>query len=264
MTKSKLPFLLLTSLAMLLPHLAGADEAPITVRTLRAPDGGIQPQALSDAKGTIHLIYYKGDPRSGDLYYTSKAKGAESFARPMQVNSPSGKAIAAGSVRGVQMALGKNGRIHAVWNGSGKPTEAVFYSRMTDDGKGFEKEKNLIGSTWVMDGGCSVAADTLGQVHVVWHALGKTTGKGEANRKIWVAHSTDEGKTFSRETPAWSQETGVCPCCSLKAFASKEGAVQILYRSAIEGMDRDIYLLSSKDKGQSFQGKEVHKWRLPL
>jgi hypothetical protein len=50
------------------------SEEPAARRTsrvalLRVPNGGIQPQAVVDAKGTLHLIYFKGDDASaGDLF----------------------------------------------------------------------------------------------------------------------------------------------------------------------------------------------------
>src|SRR5947209_2377747 len=38
------------------------------VLLVRTPDGGIQPQAL-EHKGQIHLVYFKGDPAGGDVFY---------------------------------------------------------------------------------------------------------------------------------------------------------------------------------------------------
>lgn len=35
------------------------------VRVVRVPDGGIQPQVVVDSKGTVHLLYYKGDGGAG-------------------------------------------------------------------------------------------------------------------------------------------------------------------------------------------------------
>ncbi len=35
----------------------------------KTPHNGIQPQAIIDARGTLHLLYYKGKLREGDLYY---------------------------------------------------------------------------------------------------------------------------------------------------------------------------------------------------
>ncbi len=48
-----------------------------------------------------------------------------------------------------------------------------------------------------LDGGGSIAADAMGHVYVAWHgqARGST---GEANRRMWVARSKDDGATFSR------------------------------------------------------------------
>src|SRR6266850_8153242 len=45
------------------------------VTTLRTPDGGIQPQAVVDSQGVIHLIYYKGDAGDGDIFYVHQASG---------------------------------------------------------------------------------------------------------------------------------------------------------------------------------------------
>src|SRR5439155_17032742 len=47
---------------------AMAAEPAGKVTTLRVPHGGIQPQLAVDDKGTIHLIYFRGDPGHGDLF----------------------------------------------------------------------------------------------------------------------------------------------------------------------------------------------------
>ena len=52
---------------------------------MRAPDGGIQPQAAIGANGTIHLIYFKGEPTGGDLFYTKLERGQHTFAQPVRV-----------------------------------------------------------------------------------------------------------------------------------------------------------------------------------
>ncbi|MFP6901688.1 MAG: hypothetical protein VCA36_12150, partial [Opitutales bacterium] len=49
----------------------------------KTPHGGIQPQAIVDASGTLHLLYYKGQPREGDLFYVSRAKGQKGFSAPL-------------------------------------------------------------------------------------------------------------------------------------------------------------------------------------
>ena len=228
------------------------------VALLRAPNGGIQPQAVVDAKGTLHLIYFKGDnAAAGDLSYVRREAGAERFSGPIRVNSRAHSACAVGTVRGGQIALGKGGRPHVVWNGAG-----TDYTRLNDAGTGFEEQRNLMRETETPDGGGTVAADDAGHVYVVWHGVRKGE-RGEDKRKVWVARSADDGKTFSVEAPAWSEPTGVCGCCSTRAFADRNGTVYVLYRSATAQVNRDTYLLVSRDRGKSFEKAFIHKWKVP-
>jgi hypothetical protein len=233
-------------------------ERTSEVTLLRVPNGGIQPQAVADARGTLHLIYFKGDwPAAGNLFYVRREAGANHFSDPIQINSRPRSACAVGSVRGGQVALGKGGRPHVVWNGVG--TE---YARLIDARTAFEDQRNLMRQTEHPDGGCTVAADDEGDVYVVWH--GHRKGEtGEDKRQVWVARSTDEGKTFSPEAPAWSKPTGVCACCSTRALADHRGGVYLLYRSATAEVNRDTYLLVSADRGQSFRQALVHRWKVP-
>src|ERR1051325_7879562 len=108
---------------VLLALLAAAGTAlaqPPTIRALRVPDGGIQPQAVMAADGTLHLLYYKGDRAAGDLFYVKRAPGKSDFSGAIRANSQPGSAVAMGNDRGGQLALGKNARIHVAWNGSSK------------------------------------------------------------------------------------------------------------------------------------------------
>ena len=53
-----------------------------SVKLIRAPEGGIQPQAAVDEKGVAHLIYLKGDPKAAELLYTHSQDG-EKFGMAM-------------------------------------------------------------------------------------------------------------------------------------------------------------------------------------
>jgi hypothetical protein len=242
-----------------------AAGRPGKVTLLRAPNGGIQPQAAVDAKGTLHLIYFKGEAGAGDLFYVRRQAGRPGFSDPVRVNSKPGSAIATGTIRGGHIALGKAGRVHVAWNGSGKGkhTSGMLYARLNDAGTAFEKQRDLMRDTAVLDGGGSVAADGAGNVYVAWHALQKGGEPGEGHRRVWVARSADEGKTFAKEAPAWGEATGACACCGLRAFADRKGSVYVLYRSARARVNRDVYLLVSGGKGASFRGALVHKWKVP-
>ena len=264
--------LFLSTTAALATCLASARSSDISV--VRVPNGGIQPQAVVDGTGIVHLLYYLGDPMQGDLFYVKSSDQGTSWSAALRVNTESGTAIATGTIRGGQIALGKNGRIHVAWNGSsagksgplnpesGQRGAPMFYSRLNDARSAFEPARSLMTRTFGLDGGGTVAADSAGNVYVSWHGKGPGAKQGEAGRQVWVAESHDDGKTFAAEHPAWDQPTGACGCCGMAMFADTKGTVLALYRSATENVHRDIYQLTSFDRARSFQGRKLHRWEI--
>ena len=246
---------------------AFAAPAAPRVSIERTPNNGIQPQVVVDEKGTTHLLYYGGDAKAGNLFYT-RAERDGGWRSPVRVNSQEGSAIAMGTIRGGQMALGENGRVHVAWNGSRSLSNAthkgspMFYARLNDAGTRFEPERDVITFTGDLDGGGSVAADSKGNVYVVWHGHAPDAPAGEAGRAVFVAKSTDSGATFAREVAVNPAPTGTCGCCGLKAFADARGAVYILYRAATEVINRDEILLASYDHGKSFKQLLADPWKV--
>lgn len=234
------------------------------VKTLRTPDDGIQPQAAIDDRGTIHLIYYKGPPMGGDVHYTTLDPKSESFSKSIQVNSKPGSATAMGTIRGAQLAVGKNGRVHVVWNGrspdKNHENAPLLYTRLNNQKTAFEPERNMITYAAGLDGGSSVAADINGNVYVAWHAHNPGKPAGELGRAIFVSRSSDDGQNFSREEPVSQPDAGVCPCCGMRAFADRTGQIYVLYRAAFDAMNRDAVILAGKDK--SFRRIQSHPWKI--
>jgi hypothetical protein len=236
------------------------------VRVLRTPEGGLQPQTVADGAGTIHMIYLKGDPKSADIYYSKRGPGETAFSRPLRVNSDPGTATAIGTIRGAQLAVGKGDRVHVTWNGVNKSRDVMgspmLYSRLNDTKSGFEPQRNLMTGTVALDGGGSVAADARGNVYVAWHAARAGMVAGEEGRAVYVATSTDEGKTFSTEKATGAGPKGVCACCGMKVFADAQGNLVGLYRAASQKINRDVVLLTSNDRGQSFKASPLHPWEV--
>lgn len=205
-----------------------AERTAKEVSLVRVPDGGIQPQVTLGPDGVIHLIYFADTPAAGNIYYVSSADGGKLFSKPIQVNSKPGSAVAMGNIRGAHVALGKEGRVHVAWMGSQKaePKTAdqktpMLYTRLSDDGRSFELQRNVVSKWSGLDGGGSVAADKDGNVYVAWHAPGPGEHE-EANRCIWVAISHDDGQTFAEEIIAHADRTGACACCGMKAFTGAD------------------------------------------
>lgn len=237
------------------------------VRILRVPDGGIQPQTVAAPDGTLRMIYFTGDASAGDVEYIRRAPEAENFPRPIRVNNQPASAVAIGTVRGPQMAVGRNGRVYVVWFGSSSaqprgPNGAtpVLFSRLNAAGTVFERERSVMQYAVGADGGLSVAADQRGNVYVVWHATGKLPG--EDHRRVYIARSTDDGKTFAREVPVSPDGLGACGCCGMRAAVDRSGALYVLFRAATEGIHRDMTLLVSRDLGRTFRSTRVHPWQL--
>jgi hypothetical protein len=143
----------------------------------------------------------------------------------------------------------------------------MLYTRLNDAGNTFEPQRNVMLHSFGLDGGGSIGADKSGNVYVMWHGIGEsevksTSQQGEARRRVWVTKSENDGKAFLTEAKGWAQETGACGCCGMKTFVDQKGEVFALYRSATESVHRDIYFLSSNDRGRTFHGKLLHKWNI--
>lgn len=270
---SNCPAIYLTFLIGSLVWCLGVSAAPTRVTLQTTPDGGIQPQAVMDARGALHLVYFKGDAAHGDAFYVCQATGEKEFSRPIQVNTQAGSVLAVGSVRGATLAVGKNGRAHVAWMGSSQAAPALLnsekhtpmiYTRMNDAGTSFEPERNVL--TWApgLDGGGCVAADVRGNVYVAWHAGTPDNTKGEAGRAVFVARSADEGKTFTREFQASPPDLGACGCCGMRALATDDGRAWFLFRAASGGTDRDMTLLVGDGRGAKFNSVALNQWKLNM
>jgi hypothetical protein len=251
------------------PRVAPAD--PVTV--IRVPGGGVQPEVVTDRSGTVHLVYLAGEARAANVFYARSRDGGRTFSRAVRVNSQDGSAIAAGTVRGAQIAVAASGRVHVVWNGSdlalprpprnpktGGTGMPMLYARSNAAGTSFEPQRNLMTQTTNLDGGGSVAAIER-SVYVGWGAHPADGDGTEDARRVWLARSSDEGATFSKEQPIAGAGTGVCGCCALRLF-SGGGSLHALYRSATNATGRDVYALVSRDRGQTFQARKVHDWTI--
>jgi hypothetical protein len=92
---------------------------------------------------------------------------------------------------------------------------------------------------------------------VAWHAPEKKDGT-ERDRRVWLARSTDEGKTFTPEVAASPPLIGACGCCGMRLIADGSGNAIALYRSAEKGVNRDMYLVRSSGDSESFKTTKIH------
>ncbi len=234
---------------------AGPTALSEAVNLLRLPEGGRLPHAVIDGAGTVHVIYFEGEPRSGDLRYVTRPVGATAWSEPIYVNSHPGTVVGIGPIDGGHLALGKNNRIHVAWFKLNR-TE-FLYTRTTDDGTAFEPQFSLAAGEGV-EAGPSVAADDIGNVYVFWH----TGEPPESERSVFMTMSNDDGERFTPARPINRASEGACDCCALHARTDDAGAVYVSYRGAGNNIRRGQRLLASHDRGASFSDDLIDLWEI--
>jgi len=253
--------------AIMLGLVAPVSWAAQTVSFERLPAGGVQPQSMVDVAGTVHLVYLTGDARASDVAYTFRPVDQKEFAPVIKVNHQPGSAVAAGTIRGVQLAVDKDGAVHVLWNGSQTATpkqgegSPLLYARKLPGAKEFELERNLMTKTYALDGGGSLATGPGGQVYVAWHASRLATPGKEIDRAAFLAVSSDGGKTFAAEREVSPPKSGACACCGLRLAVDEQGAVDLVFRAAFTVLDRDILWLRSNDRGKTFTVVQRDAWK---
>lgn len=256
----KLSFLLVFLLSLC--PIRSVESAP-QVTLLHLPADGCQPQAVVDTEGILHLLYFKGDPAHGDLYYVTRTPGNDSaFSPALKVNNLAASAVARGGIRGGQLALGKDKQVLVAWNAPDH--KGIYFSRLNATKDAFEPQRNLLPNTLEIDGGGTIAADSKGNVYVLWHSVNE--GEDESAGRIYMKISNDGGETFSSAKCVDCPASGTCSCCSMKALADDQGHIYVLYRAAGQNIHRDTTLLTcnntSCDKAQSYSSKRLQGWQI--
>jgi hypothetical protein len=71
----------------------------------------------------------------------------------------------------------------------------------------------------------------------------------ESNREVFIAASTDGGRSFSRNQRV---ATDACPCCKTALATTADGRVYLSWRQVLAGNFRHIAVASSSDHTQTF------------
>jgi hypothetical protein len=234
--------LALQSLLLLLALIIGSAAAA-EIHIQETPDGGVQPRLSVDENGNVHLLYFKKrlsapSAREGNLYYRQYSLTQKHFGLPIKVSTAAFN-IMTFSIARASLAVGGDGRIHAVWY---LPREnQYFYSRSDAERTTFEQQRPLVTEySEGLDAGADIAA--IGsQVAIVWGA-GNLSREDE--RTVYGRISGDSGASFSAEMRLGNTELGACACCSLATDFGDENQLSIAYRSAIDGSGRHMQQLS--------------------
>ena len=241
---------------MMVSRIAGVGA----VRVEGVPEGGLQPEVVTDGRGVVHLVYLRGDPKAAEVRYTWR-RLREPWQPSVTVNSQLGSGMAMGSIRGPQLALVGKGGVQVLWNGAAVQGRSPLWLAGRRAGeRSFAEQRDLLGDGTALDGGASIAADGAGGVFVVWHGNRAGEGAEEQRRLVFVRTSKDGGETFGEAVPVNAGQPGVCACCSLRALAGGKEGLRIFFRSAVTMETRTMTLLSQAQEGWS--AREVEPWKV--
>lgn len=232
-----------------------AEAAP-QIFPIQAP--GRVPEIVQDSRGILHLTYGK----ENDGYYVQSRDGGKTFSPAIKINQRAGT-VTVGGERGVKLALGEDGVIHAVWLGHYQKGGGIWYTRSTDGGKTFAPERNLQDTPAGSDSP-TLVTDKSGAVLIFWlDARLPKEADNPVTDAIILTRSTDNGASFSRnEVVKYDFAGRACACCRLEARLQGED-VYLAFRSGYHNI-RDFYLLKGRKLENNFKAVPVSAddWKL--
>jgi hypothetical protein len=233
------------------------------VQYVRIPEGGVRPR-VGVGKTGLALLYTQGDGALGDLYLALSKDEAKTFSPGVRVNPAPGTVLSWGKTQSGSVDVGPDGGVHVAWvSGGEKP--AVQYVRATAEGELAEVRE--LGSPAGLGSTTAVTVDDRGQIFVVYSADGPELDlDGNPMARIWLRRSLD-GTNFT-EPVAIDPTKNVSIHSNIAAHVDEVmGTVYVLYRSAHRMYEdnpvvsRSMRLLSSKDRGESFEVSPVDNLR---
>lgn len=232
--------------------------------TASAPDGGFY----------VAWVNHNANSQSDVMLARYDSEGATSGS-PAMVNQQAGVATA---WRGDPPSVAVAGQtVYVLWTArvesNGKKGTDLYLSVSYDQGKTFAapvkvNDDKVPGA----HGMHSLAVASDGKIYAAWldernisepepskHAGGHHM---ESNRELFVAYSSDGGKTFSANRKV---AENVCPCCKTALVVAPDGTLYAGWRQVLPGNFRHIAVASSSDGAASFSSAVIvsdDKWML--
>ncbi len=235
-----------------------------------------EPVTASAPDGTFYVAWVNHEAKQADVMIARFGSDGVMQGPSIRVNRQAGTATA---WRGDQpsLSVAADGSVYVVWtarvdSGSKHGTD-LYMSASHDRGQSFTTEVKINDDKVPGPHGMhSLAVATDGRIYVGWldernvHKP-KPSAKGEghhmeSNRDLFVAYSTNGGRSFSANRRV---ATDACPCCKTSLAVSTDGTLYAGWRQVLPGSYRHIAVASSTDGGASFSSPVIvsdDKWVL--
>ncbi|HEY4206554.1 MAG TPA: hypothetical protein VGM31_07075 [Puia sp.] len=198
---------------------------------------GEQPHISRDTKGIIRIVYGQKDK----IFCAASSDNGASFSSAVLVAQVPGMHL--GMSRGPQIASSDRYSIITAMDKSGN----IHCFRLGNSSKSWQE----LGNVNDLKGSCpeglmSIAADMNDNFYAVW--LDIRTGK---KNEVYFSSLPVNAHQWSANTLIYQSPDGhVCECCRPTVYAEGK-EVAVMFRNWLNG-SRDLYLLSSSNKGRNF------------
>lgn len=231
---------------------------------ISAPGIDAAEPAIAPARdGAFYVAWVNHDAKQADVMLARFNDAGELQSSAVRVNRQQGAATA---WRGDQpsVAVAPDGAVHVLWTARVEAGEQhgtdVYLSSSTDRGQSFTTEVKVNDDKVPGAHGMhSLAVAGDGRIYAAWldernvHTPKPSTkGEGhhmESNRDVYLAYSTDGGRSFSANKKVASE---ACPCCKTALTVSPDGTLYAGWRQVLPGSFRHIAVAGSNDGGKNF------------
>jgi hypothetical protein len=243
--------------------------APTSVQISSPGLDAAEPVTASATDGTFYVAWVNHEAKQADVMIARFGRDGVMQGSPVRVNRQAGAATA---WRGDQPSISvapDGSAVYVVWtarvdSGSEHGTD-LYMSASNDGGQSFATEVKINDDKVPGPHGMhSLAVAKDGRIYVGWldernvH-VPKPSAKGEghhmeSNRDLFIAYSTDGGRSFSGNRRV---ATEACPCCKTSLAVSPDGTLYAGWRQVLPGSYRHIAVASSTDGGASFSAPVI-------
>jgi hypothetical protein len=247
-------------------HIAATREPIAPLQPIQISAAGIdaaEPATAPAPDGTFYVAWVNHDAKQADVMLARFNHKAEMQGSPVRVNRQPGAATA---WRGDQpsVAVAPGGAVYVLWTArveaGDKHGTDIYLSVSSDGGQTFVSEVKVNDDKAPGPHGMhSLAVSKDGRIYAGWldernvHAPRPSTkAEGhhmESNRDVYLAYSTDGGRTFSKNQKVAAD---VCPCCKTSLAVAADGTLYAGWRQVLPGSYRHIAVASSTDMGTTF------------
>lgn len=243
------------------------------VRVSAENQDAAEPTLASGGDGSAYVVWVEHrQNKEADVMLAHLGADGRVSGAPVRVNPKAGEATAwRGDAPTVVVAPDKT--VYVGWTARVASVERandLYLSVSRDAGQTFEPPTKVNDDGRAVGHGMhSLAVGSDGRVYVAWlderNAKGQMAmGQGggamqkmehmESNREVFMAYSTDGGRSFSKNQRI-AQEA--CPCCKTALAAGANGRVYAGWRQVLPGEFRHIAVSASEDGGKTFSAPQI-------